>query len=281
MPGPERGANQPDFQQVQLDFAAHIRHPDRHPAPGDVAPERMQVYVELFYNNIEGFLSNVFPVVRSMLEDDHWHGLVRDFIHRHRCSSPYFLEIPEEFLQFVAGEREDPRDPPWLAELCHYEWVELALDVAETELPLDELDPRGDLIDGRPRVSPLAETLGYRWPVHLLGPEHRPEQPPGEPTWLLVYRDRGERVRFMVSNAVTVRLLEILRAEHCSGRTALRQLAAELGRDDRDALVATGRELLEDLRRRDLILGRDLRGPDAAVSGIADRGSGDFAPEAP
>ena len=266
MPGPERGANQPDFQQVQLDFAAHIRHPDRHPAPGDVEPQRMQVYVELFYNNIEGFLSNVFPVVRSMLEDDHWHGLVRDFIHRHRCSSPYFLEIPEEFLQFVAAEREDPRDPPWLAELCHYEWVELALDVSETELPVDELDSEGDLLEGRPRVSPLVETLGYRWPVHQLGPEHHPEQPPEQPTWLLVYRDRDERVRFMVSNAITVRLLEILRTERCSGRSALRQLATELGRDG-EALLATGNDLLKDLRRRDLILGVELRSPEDADSG--------------
>jgi hypothetical protein len=117
--------------------------------------------------------------------------------------------------------------------------------------------------------------------VHLLGPGHRPEQPPDEPTWLLVYRDRDERVRFMVSNAVTVRLLELLRAEHCSGRAALQQLASELGRGDRDALVATGRELLEDLRRRDLILGRDLRLPEESPSAATDRAFGGLGTDSP
>jgi hypothetical protein len=265
------GANLPRFQQVQLDFAAHLRNPDRNPAPAGIEPRRLRIYAELFYNNVEGFLSGTFPVVRSLLDDDAWHGLVRDFFDRHRSRSPLFLEIPEEFLAFLRDERaEGPRavlsDPPWLYELCHYEWVELALDVADVTLPEAGIDRKGDLLDGVPVVSPLVETLGYSWPVHEIGPGRVPTMPSSETTWLLVHRDRAERVRFMVANAVTVRLLDLLRGASSeaggeaagrtgpTGREALALVAKELGQPASKFLEA-GAALLGDLAKRDIILG--------------------------
>jgi hypothetical protein len=263
---PDAGRNLPRFQQVQLDFAAYIRHPQRHPAPEGIEPRRLAIYAELFFDNVEGFLAGTFPVTKSIVlarqGEDAWRALARDFLHRHRCTSPLFLEIPEEFLAYLRDERGAAaaeagiEDPPWLHELCHYEWVELALDVADVELP--EAGPDADPLDGRPRVSPLVEALGYRWPVHELGPDHVPEAPPEQPTWLLVHRDRGERVRFTTTNAVTVRLLELLRSDaDLCGREALRTLAGELGHADPDALEDAGRTLLEDLLARDVLLGVD------------------------
>lgn len=249
--GTAEGANLPDFQQRQLDFAAHIRNPELHPVPVGIDARRMRVYAELFFDNIQGFLSNTFPVTRSLHDRDGWHALVRDFFHRHRSASPLFLEIPEEFLLWLRDERDAADDPPWLRELCHYEWVELALDIAEYDWPAAPAE--GDLLAGLPVVSPLVETLSYRWPVHEIGPDHRPETPPATPTWLVVNRDRQDRVRFMASNAVTVRLLDLLRAgEVSSGRAALETIAGELGRSDVETLVEAGRATLEDLRGRDL-----------------------------
>lgn len=219
----------------------------------------MRIYAELFYNNVEGFLAGTFPIVRSVLDDAAWHALVRDFFDRHHCRSPLFLEIPEEFLAFLRDERaEGPRavasDPPWLYELCHYEWVELALDVADVTLPEDGIDREGDLLEGVPVVSPLVETLGYRWPVHEIGPGHVPA-PPSGPTWLVVHRDRRERVRFMVGNEVTIRLLDLLRdGESRTGGATLAMVATELGRAPA-SLADAGATLLRDLARRDIILG--------------------------
>jgi hypothetical protein len=45
--------------------------------------------------------------------------------------------------------------------------------------------------------------------------------------------------------------------------------------------VATGRELLEDLRRRDLILGRDLRLPEESPSAATDRAFGGLGTDSP
>jgi hypothetical protein len=96
----------------------------------------MRIYRDLVYNNIAGFIAGAFPIVKTVLSEDHWHSMVRDFIAHHNSQSPYFLEISQEFLAYLTHERTaTEQDPPFLVELAHYEWVELALDVADEELP--------------------------------------------------------------------------------------------------------------------------------------------------
>jgi uncharacterized protein len=124
------------FQETQLAFAKHLRAPDLYPAPLDIENRRMQIYRELIYNNIENLVAVVFPVLRSLLPDKQWHAIMRDFIHKHQCHSPYFLEISQEFLQYLMQERKPQEtDPPYLIELAHYEWMELALDVSDEIIP--------------------------------------------------------------------------------------------------------------------------------------------------
>ena len=53
-----------EFQKLQAQLTAHIRNPALAAAPGGIEDRRLNIYRELFYNNIEGFLANAFPVVR-------------------------------------------------------------------------------------------------------------------------------------------------------------------------------------------------------------------------
>lgn len=253
---PRPGDNLPDFRAVQLEFAAHLRHPILNPAPADVEPRRMRIYAELFYNNIERFLANSFPVLRSVLGDARWHARVRDFIHRHASTSPFFQEIPQEFLEFLADRGAALHDPPFLLELAHYEWVELALDLDEDDVPELNIDREGDLLVGRPVVSPLAWSLCYRFPVHRIGPALQPTEAPPEPTFLVVYRNREDRVGFLESNRATARLLEILNGNDAlTGAVALASIADELPMVERQTVLAGGRQTLERLRDCDIILG--------------------------
>jgi hypothetical protein len=248
---------QPGFAQVQYAFAAHIRDPARRPRPADVEERRMAIYRDLFYNNLESLLAGNFPVLRRLLPDAHWHAMVRDFFVRHRCETPYFLELAQEFLDYLQNERAaDAADPPFLLELAHYEWVELALAIAEEDPDPAAADPNGDLLAGRPLVSPLAWALTYRFPVHRIGPDCRPEAPEGPPTHLVVYRNRADDVEFMEINAVTQRLLELVR-EHpdWTGRDAVQCIAGELKHPDPGQVLRAGAELLAGLRRRDILLG--------------------------
>jgi len=256
---PERGGNLPDFRASQLEFAAHIRNPEENPRPVDVEARRMAIYVELFYNNIERFLASGFPVARKVLGSDRWHGLVREFVHRHPSESPYFLEISQEFLTFLSERMDQPTGtagplPPFLLELCHYEWVELALGVSEAEIPEEGYDREGDLLDNPVLVSPLVWCLAYRWPVHQIGPEHMPAAPPPDGTELVVYRRRNDQVSFMVVNTVTLRLIELLRTG-VTGRDALASVAAELPGLDSKVVYEQGLATMRRLRDAEILLG--------------------------
>ncbi len=247
----------PEFQALQYRFAAHLRDPLRAPAPEDLEARRIKIYRDLFYNNVEDFLCNAFPVLRKLSTDPVWHARVRDFYSRHRCTSPQFYGVAEEFLHFLETERGDhPDDPPFLRELAHYEWVELVLSISEDEARPDLANPNGDLLDGAPLVSPLAWPLAYAWPVHRIGSELQPAEPPPQPTYLVVYRNRKDRVKFLEINAVTARLLQLIEEQPGrSGRELLTDIAGELQQADPEPVVAAGRDMLRALRERDIVLG--------------------------
>ena len=245
------------FQAVQRAFASYLRDPDRSPAPAGLEERRVGIYRELIFNNVESLLAGYFPVLHALLPEHHWKGLVRDFFIRHRARTPLFTELAQEFLDFIHRQRVgDPADPPFLLELAHYEWVELALLISEEEPDQSGLDPKGDALAGVPVLSPLAWPLSYRFPVHRIAPDHQPQEPPAGPTHLVAYRNRAERVEFLETNAVTQRLLQLLgEGADRSGGEQLERIAAELQHPDPEQVVTFGAGLLDDLRARGIILG--------------------------
>lgn len=255
-----QSADEPEMTQAlreqQMAFAAHIRNPDSAPAPADVEDRRMQIYRDLFFNNISKFLASNFPVLRKIYGENAWRKLAREFYTEHRAHTPLFPEIPKEFLRYVQEQRQGRAgDPPFLLELAHYEWVELALTLDTHEIDEIVVAADGDLLQGIPLLSPLAWPLAYQFPVHRISPDYQPQNPPDQATRLLAYRDRADQVKFMEINPVTWLLLEKLQAgEHC-GQEILQSVAAEIGRKDDASVLEHGHKILQDLRQRDVILG--------------------------
>lgn len=242
----------PVFQQYQYAFAAHIRDPKNAKRPAGASAQRMRAYNELLYNNIESFLLACFPVLRKMLGTRKWARLVRAFFAQHRSRTPYFRQIPDEFLQFLQNTRPEEGYPDYLLELAHYEWIELMLSVSNRDEQLPSCDASGDLVEGRPLLNPVLANLAYRYPVHRIRPRMKLE--PGA-THLLVFRDAAMQVRFMEQSAVGARLLALLEDGRCSGREAITQLAQELGQDSPGQLVEFARGYLEELRAAGAVLG--------------------------
>ena len=242
---------------VQRAFAAHIREPSVSPAPADIEDRRMKIYRELFYKNIEGFISSAFPILRKLYSDTDWHQMVRDFIHRHQSQTPYFLEISEEFLSYLDDEREPQScDPVFALQLARYEWAELALFVAEQDTPEDAVSADHSLIDHIPVLSPLAWSMVFDYPVHQIGETFRPEQPSEQPVCLVVYRNRQDKVAFLEANPVTARFLELCEGNgERLGRDLLLQIAQELQHPDPNLVVNAGTEILAQLRQLDIIYG--------------------------
>lgn len=248
---------QPRFQEQQAAFTAHIRDPQHQPLPPGIGARRMQVYSELIFNGLDDQLSTVFPVLRSILGDDQWQALLRGFLVHHRAQTPLFTGIGQEFLDHLQ-QHQTPQSSryPFLLELAHYEYVELAVAINDSDLDDAGHDPNGDLLHACPVLAPSACNLGYRYPVHTIAPDNLPQAEPAQPTYLVVYRDRLDEVHFLEINAVTQRLLTLMREQpQATGAQHLRQIADELRHPHPEHVLQAGAAVLDDLRRRNIVLG--------------------------
>ena len=243
-----------DFKSKQDEFAAYIRDPENNPAPADVKEPRMAMYRELFFNNIEGFLSGNFPVIRKILNDQQWLALVQDFFAKHPCQSPHFSQIPEEFLDYLQNERDSSDDFPFMLELAHYEWVEMALSIAKEEVVSCNPDVDNLLLNRNIALSPLAWPLAYQYPVQKLSPVFLPLEVPEQPTFLIVYRNSEDDVNFIEITPITYRLLEIIQEhEKLLAEDCLKQVARESNHPDPGLIVAGGLQILKELAEKTII----------------------------
>ena len=246
------------FRDKQYAFAAHIRDPANAPAPEGIEERRMAVYRSLFFNNLFSLLGTFFPVLRKIHDKARWQHFIRGFMRHHQAETPYFLQLPEEFLAYLQTEYAPTEDDyPFLTELAHYEYAELALSVSEEENDLTNVDPDGDLLAGIPVKSALAWSFAYRYPVHRISPDFLPREPEAEPVYLAIYRDSEDDVGFLELNAVTAALLEAIEDNDAqmSGEMLLRALAERINYADADALVAHGAAALREMRQLDILTG--------------------------
>jgi len=251
-------ADLPEFQKKQFAFAAHIRDPENVAPPAGVEDRRMAIYRELFFNNIRNLLARMFPVLRKLHNDDKWHGMIRQFMQKHRAETPYFLQLPQEFLAFLQNEYAPAEDDyPFLIELAHYEYVELALSISEDENTADDADPDGDLMLGTPVKSVLAWVYAYQYPVHRVSPTYIPDEPAAQAIFLAAYRQDNDKVSFLELNPVTARLLELIDDNDAgrSGEELLRLLANEMNYSNIDAFIEHGATTLDELRHLQILIG--------------------------
>jgi len=247
----------PQFKKIQHAFTQHIRDPENNPAPTDIESRRMDIYRELVYSNVENFMANSFPVLRKITPDEQWHAMIRDYLKIHLARTPLFPKMPQEFLQYLQNERlAQASDYPFLQELAHYEWLELALSLDAREINWDGIERQGDLLEGIPVLSPLAMPMNYRYPVHRISPEFQPVEPPEQPTYLVVYRGLDYQVGFMELNPVSAKLLELIQKDQdMSGRSLLKNIAIELEHPNPNVVIQGGVEIMQKLRDKYVLLG--------------------------
>lgn len=250
-----RSDSRPHFQQVQFGLTDWLRKPDQNPAPEGVELRRLQIYRELFFNNVTGFVENAFPILKRLLPAELWARLTAGFFADYRCQTPYFHEISHEFLQYLNSlDWPELEAYPWARELAHYEWVDIAADVAEAEAVPASIVSDGDLLAGIPCLNPFTWVLVYQWPVHRLE-EYLPGVQLEAPVCLLVYRDQEERVQQMEINPLTAHLVEALRPGGATGRERLLALAEQAGYADAESFLVAGEGMLQELRGSGIILG--------------------------
>jgi uncharacterized protein len=231
-----------DLHSIELAFAQYIRAPNPSTTPAGLDNERMAIYRDLFYNNIESFLRKAFPVLYDLLPQAFWHSLVRDFFHLQRMHSPLFQEIPAEFVVFLS-QHQLLTDYPFLYQLAHYEWAELALDIATIELPNTKLMELTTGITQLLTISPLAWLLHYDYPVHRISRSFIPTAKDKQATYLLVFRNYADTIEFHELDLTSARLLSLLKQPHTLA-SVLTQLRNELALQNMHDLLVQAQQLL-------------------------------------
>jgi len=246
-----------ELASLQTSFAAHIRDPESVAAPEGIEDRRMGIYRELFFNNIRNFLSSNFPVLRTLFDEQGWEKLCRDFYSNFRCHTPLFPEIPREFLRYLQDHGESRLDErPFMLELAHYEWVELALEHDEAEIEDIDADPDGDLMNRIPVLSPLAWPLSYQYPVQRIRVDYQPRSAPATPTHLLVWRQQDFSIKFMQLNEISLLLLQKMKEQPAlTGLELLTEIAGEINHPNPAVVLEGGKVLLDELRKKQVILG--------------------------
>ena len=204
---------------TQAAWAAYLRAPTPAALPAGTAPQRMQHYAQLLNNNISGFMHQCFPVARSILPAAQWQALITQFFEQASNDSPYFYEIPQQFVAFWQARPKGLE--PWLLELLHYEQLELAVDTA-ADAPA-QFGAQGWAL------NPSVQLAGYAWPVHTISKTHIPKAP--ESTFVALYRNAELRVRFSVLTPAAMQLLVLLQGNGADWPAAQAQLAQLLKQD--------------------------------------------------
>ncbi len=250
------------FQNLQYALSKHIRDPENNhfqplKSPGVVSlpieERRLEAYSSLFYNNLFDFFSNLFPVLKSIVGDERWHEITREYLQKHSSKTPLFHELGQEFLSFCQSEFTPlDSDPAYLLELAHYEWVELAVGIDEAEGPLN---PIGLTLDWQQiyELSPVAWPLAYEWPVHRIDVDSMNLDKPDWVTTLLVYRDDDDAVQFMALSPILYELLNaIMNAEDKTLWVVLSEMAEQMG-EPVESLQGFSEQVLEALLAQNIL----------------------------
>jgi len=243
----------PDFKTTQQQFTAHLRDPETVAEPADVESRRMAIYRRLIYNNIESFLSTACPVLKQILGETAWHQLVRDFIRQHHCASPLFNDIAREFVSYLEAHPQQYQTMPFVAELAHYEWAELALGIASADFAKREVSDQEDLLQLSLHRSSLSWTFAYDYPVHQIAPDNLPDKPAETPFFLLLYRNAEDQVKFIELNPVSARLLDLLDSDQ-TGQQAAEAIADALKHPQPETVLQGAKQLIEDWLERGIVI---------------------------
>lgn len=151
-------------------FAVALTAPDRQPPPGLAGPSTARFAV--YRNNVAvGLIRGLearFPAVLSLVGEEFFRAMARDFLSAHPPSSPLMMHLGDDLPAFLAGFPA-ARDLPYLADIARLE-VAMSRAYHAPDLPrlgaaaFAALDPP-DLAGLRVDLHPALATLRSVHPV--------------------------------------------------------------------------------------------------------------------
>ncbi len=263
LPAPYINDSVPEFQRYQHQFVDYLRNPLKKETLPESLPQSSRIYAKLLYSKIEGSLDNCFPISCKLLGTKRWTQLIQSFIKNHRCKSPLYREIPDEFIDYLMNEQSAIVLPEFIVELAHYEWMELVLETEKATLSKPYFTFNEDILNIIPAFNPVLHLLHYHYPVQYITAsdsywknwESRTEPYSQEGIILAALRDNEDNVQFIEVNTVTARLIELTREGLSTAEQALLELAAEMHYGDHETILPFGTDIFKQLEQQQIIIG--------------------------
>ncbi len=179
---------------------------------------RLAIYQRLLLNNLNEVISPCFPVLLSILPTDTWWSILNDFLKHYRVTTPIFHELPVFMVEYL--KHHPVADFPFAPELAHYEWIELEVELSESDKTQSETGAIS-LLEQIWRLSKTARLLEYQYEVDKICHDYQPLEE--VKTYLLVYQIEG-KVEFLKLNELSYQLLSMMLNESMSARDIIRLL---------------------------------------------------------
>lgn len=211
-------SSQQDFVGYQQQLADSIRNQSG--GLNGIEQRRVEVYQQLFFNNVEGFCSSGFPVLKSLYSEQQWLSLVQLFFKTHSCSTPHFSEIAGEFLGFIAQLDAELLIYPFAVELAHYEWAELVVSTAQDDNGVSNLESVSET--SKLQLCKPCMPLQYQYPVHQISADNKLEIS-AELTNLVVFRNSLMEVEFIKVDTLSLVMLQLIQQHDQSSVSELQQ----------------------------------------------------------
>lgn len=249
------------FTEKMRALAAYARNPALAPMPSGLAPQRVRLYRTLYLNNLNELLANTLNLTHGHTPPSVWQHWVESFFDQYPHSTPYFMEIAGEFVQFLASDRvRAPDESDYLHELAHFEWACLAVSVDVTADPEPAFVAAAacassavavSWLDGVPVMLGATAVLVYSHPVHEIENIRHPQT-----TFLLIYRDADDHPQCVALAPLAAQLLDAIKQnQQTTGRELIRQLAEATAQPLTAAFTETALNCMNDMRLRGILLG--------------------------
>ena len=183
--------------QYQQRFAQAIREGE---AADGLPQDRLNVYIRLIRNNIHSFIDRCYTETLQYFDSEEWGRLKEDFVRDAHAQTPYFQEIPGEFLRYCQSL---PLSDGILA-LMDFEYTQLLAEVAQiSDIP--NIRYSNDI---KYTLSPTAFIRRYRYDVI---------DSLQEIDWgLLIWRDSEDNVMYQTLDDFEAMLLEMMNSSSIS-----------------------------------------------------------------
>lgn len=236
-------------------------------ALSSVPLERLETYRKHVSIGLLGGIESAFPVLRSLVSQDEWNGLLNEFYLKRLTRSPIARQVFREFSNFLQKKYRGPllKRLPYLKELAEYENLDIRIlyDVDRpvagplvTDWHAAAKTPE-ELLGLVPVLNPHHALRVYRWPVHRIckGFSTTKQVKPGRVA-LLVYRDPETlSVRFLESNPLVADLVGRMAKGGKTVGALLEDLLKKHKPGDPAAFVREGIGAIDVLKDKGVVLG--------------------------